>query len=108
MENLGYDWTNSPTGQYVDGHELVDVVDYRQNVFLPAWFAKEPQLHVWLEGTKDGPGNMHQLAHASPLDRPLLSGIMTRASSTLMTVVSAGGSQSLKTQYLDQKGKDTL
>lgn len=36
MGDLGYDWTDSPTGQYVDGHEREDVVNYRQNVFLPA------------------------------------------------------------------------
>jgi len=69
MEDLGYNWTDSPTGQYVDGHERVDVVDYRQNIFLPAWFAKEPRLRVWLEGTKDEPGNMHQPTHTSPLNR---------------------------------------
>ena len=33
MEGLGYDWTNSPTGLYVDGHEREDVVNYRQNLF---------------------------------------------------------------------------
>ncbi|KAF9035820.1 hypothetical protein BJ165DRAFT_1355053, partial [Panaeolus papilionaceus] len=35
MNILGYRWTKQPSGQYVDGHERVDVVDYRQNVFLP-------------------------------------------------------------------------
>ncbi|KAF7969760.1 hypothetical protein HWV62_11377 [Athelia sp. TMB] len=37
MKKLDYRWTLTPKGQYVDGHERPDVVDYRQNVFLPAW-----------------------------------------------------------------------
>jgi hypothetical protein len=65
MEALDYHWTDSPTGQYVDGHEREDVVNYRQNMFLPAWFAKEPRLRVWLDGTKDKPGNIDQPAGAS-------------------------------------------
>ena len=69
MEALDYDWTDSPTGQYVDGHEREDVVNYRQNVFLPAWFAKEPRLRIWLDGNKDEPGNINEPARASPSGR---------------------------------------
>jgi len=69
MEGLGYDWTDSPTGLYVDGHEREDVVNYRQNVFLPAWFAKEPRLRVWLDGDKDKPGNIDQPACVSSSGR---------------------------------------
>jgi hypothetical protein len=69
MEYIGYDWTDSPAGQYVDGHEWEDVVAYRQNVFLPTWFAKEPQLRVWLDGDKDKPGNIDQPTHTSPSHR---------------------------------------
>jgi hypothetical protein len=47
MEWLGYTWADTPTGCYVDGHERDDVVNYRQNVFLPSWFASEPHLRVW-------------------------------------------------------------
>ena len=54
MEHLGYNWTDSPTGQYVDGHEQEDVVNYRQNVYLPTWFAKEPWLRVWSDGDTNG------------------------------------------------------
>jgi len=49
MESLGYVWANTPTGCYIDGHERDDVVKYRQNIFLPAWFAKEPHLRVWTD-----------------------------------------------------------
>ena len=44
METLGYMWADTLTGCYVDGHERDDVVNYRQNIFLPASFAKEPHL----------------------------------------------------------------
>ncbi|KAI5984151.1 hypothetical protein EDD15DRAFT_2310938 [Pisolithus albus] len=39
MERTGYSWTTARNGQYVDGHEREDVVEYRQNKFLPAWYA---------------------------------------------------------------------
>lgn len=35
MHELGYRWMRTPCGQYVDGHEREDVVNYRQSVFLP-------------------------------------------------------------------------
>ncbi|KIM73867.1 hypothetical protein PILCRDRAFT_99232 [Piloderma croceum F 1598] len=37
MKTVGYCWSKTPTGQFVDGHEWVDVVEYRQVVFLPVW-----------------------------------------------------------------------
>ena len=55
MVKLGYHWADTPSGQYVDGHERTDVVEYRQNIFLPAWFAKEHQLRVWTEENTDEP-----------------------------------------------------
>ncbi|KAH7333834.1 hypothetical protein B0J17DRAFT_708936 [Rhizoctonia solani] len=33
----GFCWRKTPKGQYLDGHERADVVDYRQKVFLPFW-----------------------------------------------------------------------
>jgi hypothetical protein len=41
MKRLGYRWTTSPSGQYVDGHERKDVVDYRQKTFLLRWMSIE-------------------------------------------------------------------
>lgn len=35
MTHVGYRWTKTPCGQYVDGHEREDVVEYRQMKFLP-------------------------------------------------------------------------
>ncbi|KAF9642330.1 hypothetical protein BDM02DRAFT_3241077 [Thelephora ganbajun] len=49
MKSLGYVWANTPTGCYVDGHEHDDVVNYHQNIFLPAWLAGEPCLQVWTD-----------------------------------------------------------
>jgi hypothetical protein len=37
-------------GQYADGHERPDVVDYRQNKFLPAWAKIQERMETW---TKD-------------------------------------------------------
>ena len=34
---MGYNWQNEKKGQYSDGHECKDVVDYHQRVFLPAF-----------------------------------------------------------------------
>lgn len=50
MKALDYRWTKTPTGQYVDGHERQDVVNYRQNTFLPAMAALEASLRVWNDG----------------------------------------------------------
>lgn len=58
MTKLGYRWTDTPSGQYVDGHEREDVVEYRQNVFLPAWFAKEHKLRVWADGNMGQPASI--------------------------------------------------
>ena len=46
MNRLSYQWSLEPSGQYVDSHEHEDVVDYRQNKFLPKW--KEIELNLWL------------------------------------------------------------
>ncbi|KAJ7689788.1 hypothetical protein B0H17DRAFT_936732 [Mycena rosella] len=37
MKRMQYCWTTEPKGMYSDGHERDDVVEYRQNVFLPCW-----------------------------------------------------------------------
>jgi hypothetical protein len=47
MHNLDYRWVKNHWGQYVDGHECKDVVDYCQNTFLPSWFAIEKQMRSW-------------------------------------------------------------
>ncbi|KAF7344243.1 hypothetical protein MVEN_01715500 [Mycena venus] len=37
MKRMEYRWTKEPKGMYFDGHECEDVMDYRQNAFLPRW-----------------------------------------------------------------------
>jgi hypothetical protein len=34
MKHMDYRWTKTPSGQFVDGHERADVVEYHQLVFL--------------------------------------------------------------------------
>lgn len=56
MKRLDYRWTLTPKGQYVDGHERPDVVDYRQNIFLPAWSkVKDRTRDFSTEGPKSDP-----------------------------------------------------
>jgi len=54
MKRLGYRWTTNPSGQYVDGHERKDVVDYRQKTFLPRWMSIEERTRKWTEDRKEG------------------------------------------------------
>ncbi|KAG1723857.1 hypothetical protein EDB19DRAFT_1574707, partial [Suillus lakei] len=35
MKHIRYQWSKTPTGQFVNGYEQSDVVAYRQLVFLP-------------------------------------------------------------------------
>ncbi|THU93162.1 hypothetical protein K435DRAFT_598479, partial [Dendrothele bispora CBS 962.96] len=37
MNRMRFRWKKEPKGMYSDGHEREDVVDYRQNIFLPQW-----------------------------------------------------------------------
>jgi hypothetical protein len=46
---LGYRWTKTPSGQYVDGHEREDIVTYCQNVFIPEWTKLQQHMHLWEE-----------------------------------------------------------
>ncbi|KAF9048075.1 hypothetical protein BDZ89DRAFT_941483 [Hymenopellis radicata] len=47
MKKMGYRWRKEPHGMYSDGHERADVVDYRQNVFLPRWRVLEARTRWW-------------------------------------------------------------
>src|SRR5260221_11331977 len=51
LHKMQYYWTNTPKGQYVDGHECEDFVAYWQTVFLPKLAAINAKLRTW---TKDG------------------------------------------------------
>jgi len=47
MAGCGFRWTVAHKGQYVDGHERGDVVAFRQNKFLPSWYALELRMWNW-------------------------------------------------------------
>lgn len=47
MRHLGFRWSKTPTGQYVDGHERDDVVTYRNRVFIPAWVQLQARMRHW-------------------------------------------------------------
>jgi hypothetical protein len=47
MHALKFRWVKNHKGQYVDGHERDDVVHYRQEVFLRAWYRMEDQMRSW-------------------------------------------------------------
>jgi hypothetical protein len=55
MVKLDYLWMDTPSGQYVDGHERPDVVECRQNIFLPFWLIKEHRLRVWTKENMENP-----------------------------------------------------
>lgn len=44
---MDYRWKSEPKGMYSDGHERDDVVEYRQNVFLPRWAAYAERTRKW-------------------------------------------------------------
>ena len=53
LSRIGFRFTVEPSGQYIDGHGCSDVVDYRQNIFLPRWKKIEPRLRAWsLDGNE--------------------------------------------------------
>jgi hypothetical protein len=54
MKKMNYRWTAEPHGQYADGHERPDVIDYRQNIFLPAIQELQEKTRKWgSDGTED-------------------------------------------------------
>jgi hypothetical protein len=44
MHNLDYRWRREPKGLYLDGHERLDVVEYRQTVYIPKWKEMEARM----------------------------------------------------------------
>ncbi|KZT27184.1 hypothetical protein NEOLEDRAFT_1155206 [Neolentinus lepideus HHB14362 ss-1] len=47
MHGMGYWWQCEHKGQYKDGHERQDVVEYHQMIFLPAWLKLESWTRTW-------------------------------------------------------------
>ena len=67
MKKLGYRWVHKHRGTYFDGHEREDVVDYRQNSFIPTWYSFLPRMRTW-----DKDGNLEPL-HLPPGVRPVVA-----------------------------------
>ena len=62
MKKMDYRWTLNPKGQYVDGHAREDVVNYRNEIFLPSMARLEERTRKF--GSEDmpyslGPGVQH-------------------------------------------------
>ena len=51
MGQMGMRWTKTPKDQYVDGHERPDVVDYRQNTYIPRRFGSQFLSCTWTKET---------------------------------------------------------
>jgi hypothetical protein len=47
MKNLGYVYGSVKSRGYIDRHEDADVVEYRQNVFLPKYMELEKRMYHW-------------------------------------------------------------
>ncbi|KAG1738317.1 uncharacterized protein EDB91DRAFT_1054548 [Suillus paluster] len=50
MKKLGFHWKTEGKGMYLDGHERGDIVEYRQNIFLPVWASFQSHMRVWKHG----------------------------------------------------------
>jgi len=51
MKWMGMRWRKTPKGQYVDGHERPDIVDYRQKTYIPRRFSSTLLSRTWTEET---------------------------------------------------------
>lgn len=55
MKQMGMRWMKTPKGQYVDGHERPDVVEYRQNTYIPRRLSPHLPSRTWTEETIGNP-----------------------------------------------------
>lgn len=55
MKRMGMRWTKTPKGQYVDGHERPDVVEYRQGTYIPRRFGSHLPSRIWTSETISDP-----------------------------------------------------
>lgn len=47
MHRLGYRWVRNHKGQYVDGHERRDVVEYRDKTYVPKIIELDARVSIW-------------------------------------------------------------
>lgn len=60
MKILGFKWGTERRGQFADGHECEDVVNYRQNTFIPKWFELEPRMQSWHDDLNKIPPDLQE------------------------------------------------
>ncbi|EUC62820.1 hypothetical protein RSOL_456980, partial [Rhizoctonia solani AG-3 Rhs1AP] len=47
MHRMGYTWKTERRGQFADGHERDDVVEYRMKYYVPEWLKLEKRMRSW-------------------------------------------------------------
>lgn len=55
MEKMGYTWMKERRGQFADGHERDDVVEYRMKHYVPEWIKMERRMRSWIDGQEIPP-----------------------------------------------------
>ncbi|KAB5596223.1 hypothetical protein CTheo_208 [Ceratobasidium theobromae] len=58
MPILGYKWKTEHRGQFADGHEREDVVDYRTNKYIPEFMKYLCQMRLWDDDGKEIPPDL--------------------------------------------------
>src|SRR6266481_5396437 len=66
MHAMNYRYSKQPTGMYIDGHEHKDVVEYRQEIFLPLWAKLEERMMTW---TNDDVPNLPRAMPTFPSEK---------------------------------------
>jgi len=56
LNSLGYQWSLPKKGQYQDGHEHADVVQYWNQIFILQWKEIGPQMWKWTKEDKPEAG----------------------------------------------------
>ncbi|KAF8596066.1 hypothetical protein BDV93DRAFT_455579 [Ceratobasidium sp. AG-I] len=59
MHNMGYRWATEKRGQYADGHEREDVVEYRKNRYVPDFIERERRMRSW-KGDEEIPPSLNE------------------------------------------------
>ena len=57
MKKMGYRWSVDLKGQYVDGHECEDVINFWQNVFLLGWASAERYMRTYTHAGEEEPSS---------------------------------------------------
>ncbi|KIJ33887.1 hypothetical protein M422DRAFT_182735 [Sphaerobolus stellatus SS14] len=59
LKRMEFHYGTGKNGMYIDGHEHEDVVNYRQNTFLPLWYSTiEPHMVHWTSDGKELPPSL--------------------------------------------------